>query len=830
MPLFEDSIKDLKLYLRAQKDNHNYNQTLIVGVMDDPEDIATFDTITVINNLQNYIQTYETSFDQYTGNGRHIAMLAGYTNSSSESFVYLDDVMVSISDSCSGLVKGISSSTSNDTHVISWDIFGTATEWEILYASYPFTPNSDGVLRDTVYQNSLTINDNIYNHDSVTLYLRPLCANETMSWQGPFNITFGINNVTVVPQNGYTTIQGCNLMVYDNGYTGQYGNSSSGGLFVYPTDTTMYFSISGTYNTESCCDHIYIYNGTTTGSPLLAKLDGNGNVNSLLSDGPVLIVFTSDGSVINDGFELYFSCLNKPTCARVNEISVNEVSVSAARLSWTLSFPDLPMPESFKVKWSNENGETDSLYTTDTVCEIGNLSSGTTYNVMVSSICGGQTDYYASSEFYTKVYGCGLYDSTLSFFDTIWNPYSTSTTNYLPSYSYYNYSFTEQLFYSSELSAGTITNISLMPSYVCDQRKYEIYMAHTKDSILTGIVFPTEMTLVYSSDEETELVADEWYNFELTTPFTYNDTDNLIVIFHDITGRYLCSNSWYCHSTNHNSVYLYRDSEPYIPETFSGGNLTSNRNNIIFSNKTCIETAGCAPPVTRITDIGAHNVSLSWLSDSCADFWKVEYRTEQSDWMTATDSTTQNNYTLDSLLENTQYEIRITSNADIRYAKIIEAKTICDLWTVPFFEDFTISPVYDRVPECWFKSKPKNNQQYPAVTNDYYLNGWSSLRFYNSDQRYAALPKFDTDMDSLNLYFSMYLSNYDFYSNNILYVGVMSNPEDITTFNVELQPQQPPMHRFDRSSPDNKLYSSSMGSSHKHDCHYSDYRMGVNRG
>jgi hypothetical protein len=66
------------------------------------------------------------------------------------------------------------------------------------------------------------------------------------------------------------------------------------------------------FNTEGCCDDLLIYNGPTTGSPLIGTYNGTtspGIITASNPTGELTFVFTSDGSVQNAGWAATISCV-----------------------------------------------------------------------------------------------------------------------------------------------------------------------------------------------------------------------------------------------------------------------------------------------------------------------------------------------------------------------------------------------------------------------------------------------------------------------------------------------------------------------------------------
>lgn len=57
------------------------------------------------------------------------------------------------------------------------------------------------------------------------------------------------------------------------------------------------------FDTESCCDYVYVYDGGSSSSPLIGRYQGNllpPTISS--SSNQLFVVFTSDGSIVNSGF------------------------------------------------------------------------------------------------------------------------------------------------------------------------------------------------------------------------------------------------------------------------------------------------------------------------------------------------------------------------------------------------------------------------------------------------------------------------------------------------------------------------------------------------
>jgi len=163
----------------------------------------------------------------------------------------------------------------------------------------------------------------------------------------------------------------------------------------------------------------------------------------------------------------------------------------------------------------------------------------------------------------------------------------TSTNAYLPTYAYYKYSLTEQIYTASEIGgAGTITKVAFKVSNAkSTTRTVDLYLKHTTKSAFsskTGWETLSSSDKVYSGS--VTFNASGWTTITLTTPFVYNGTSNLVIGMDDNTGSYVSSSSnspqFYVYSTSANrALRIYSDNtnyNPASPTSYSGTYITSN--------------------------------------------------------------------------------------------------------------------------------------------------------------------------------------------------------------------------------------------------------------
>ena len=173
---------------------------------------------------------------------------------------------------------------------------------------------------------------------------------------------------------------------------------------------------------------------------------------------------------------------------------------------------------------------------------------------------------------------------------------STVYTNYnVPSNFYYNYSLTQQIYTADELADvdGEIRAISYYNSSSVSTNTYtrnmDVYMVLTeKDAFesTTDWVAVTEADKVFSGEVVSAATRD-WVTIYLDTPFAYDGTKNLLVVFDDNTNDYVSSSvsSW-CYQTPGvtQALYIRDNTNNYDPQNMTAeeGSLYSYKNVLKF--------------------------------------------------------------------------------------------------------------------------------------------------------------------------------------------------------------------------------------------------------
>jgi hypothetical protein len=200
-------------------------------------------------------------------------------------------------------------------------------------------------------------------------------------------------------------------------------------------------------------------------------------------------------------------------------------------------------------------------------------------------------------------------DLVASFIQVVEIGEATTINNYLPSYNYYNYSLTQQIYTAAEIgTAGTINSIAFFNEGSEKTRTYDIYLKHTTKSSFSS---NTDWITVAATDKvfsgSVTMTVGAWTFINFSTPFEYDGSSNLVVVVDDNSGVYSNQPHMACSAFNTSSnqaIYVYSDHtnyNPLVPPTASSSynNILTLKNHILLG----IETG--APIVEQTFQFGA---------------------------------------------------------------------------------------------------------------------------------------------------------------------------------------------------------------------------------
>ena len=146
----------------------------------------------------------------------------------------------------------------------------------------------------------------------------------------------------------------------------------------------------------------------------------------------------------------------------------------------------------------------------------------------------------------------------------------TGTNKQVPTYTYYNYSFSQQIYTAEELQemAGNITSLAFRQAQAgAYTRKLSVYLQNVEKSSFTstGDWIPvSEADLVFTGDVVFPNQAGAWIDLQFQTPFEYTG-GNLLVCVADNTGSYTNNPCYFdvYQTSSYQTIYAYRDGSAY---------------------------------------------------------------------------------------------------------------------------------------------------------------------------------------------------------------------------------------------------------------------------
>ena len=258
---------------------------------------------------------------------------------------------------------------------------------------------------------------------------------------------------------------------------------------------------------------------------------------------------------------------------------------------------------------------------------------------------------------------------------------AASTNAVLPSYSYYNYTLSQQIYTAAEIGeAGLIGSIAFFNTGYQKTRNLTIYMVNTTKSAFgsnSDWIVPTEEQQVFSG--EVVMAKGRWTTVVLDTAFEYDGVSNLAIIVDDNSG-YWSNERVSCRvfeTGSSQAIRVYSDGTNYDPLSPTGysGTTMKVKNQLIITK---VPFADCmAPAQLTATEVGPDFVKLSWTEHGSSDQWYVVYNgiTVEAD--------TNEDFLLEGLEPETQYTIMVRPACDETLLSNAISITTLDACPVP---------------------------------------------------------------------------------------------------------------------------------------------------
>ena len=235
----------------------------------------------------------------------------------------------------------------------------------------------------------------------------------------------------------------------------------------------------------------------------------------------------------------------------------------------------------------------------------------------------------------------------------------------------------------------------------------------------------------------------------------------------------------------------YSGSGRYI--TIASGN--TGQGDAYIDNVVVSEAHGCLRPQVsslKANAILGRSATVSWRQHGGTNLWHVEYGiagSSSATYRTMSVSTPEANLT--GLAPDTTYTVvvrAICGDGDSSEAVSINFRTGCTPLShaqLPFIEGFQSYGNNTQPTPCWHLGTNQASHQHPRVETRAAIVGSTGMTFLASDTlySYAAFPEIDGPLQSLQVSFKARRELAASTSNSShIYVGVMTDPEDSSTF------------------------------------------------
>ncbi len=466
-PAFAEDIHNLRVSFKLKASSTSSSGTIDVGVMSDPTDINTFETVATItptNTSFNYYY-YDLYSTTLSGANNHIAFRHNATSTSS--YYWLDDFKVELSPSCIEPANLATNNLTTNSIDLSWTpLLTPPTNGYDIYLSLNNTAPT--VSTTATYNTGNAGYYTINGLDAQTTYyvwLRSICSvGDTSAWAIPVTFTTLCAPESTLPytQNFDSYSSGeypdCWLRpVINSGFPSivsgsSYYVSSPNGLKFQSLTTTPTYAISPAFSEDiqnlRVKFQLRAESTTSSGTIELGVMSDPYDLSTFES---VAIIQPENTSFNAYQYDLYSTTLSgenrhiafkhnsnannyyfwldnfevdlSPTCIEPNGFAVNSVTANSATISWTASTSN---PASYQVYCSINNtapaeDETNVETTPENTIDLSGLSETTQYYVWVRSDCGA-SDFSAWGEPLEFTTLC--YPADVPFFEGFENGYN----------------------------------------------------------------------------------------------------------------------------------------------------------------------------------------------------------------------------------------------------------------------------------------------------------------------------------------------------------------------------------------------------------------------
>lgn len=786
----------------------NYGETktvqLVVGVMTSPDSAESFTPIYTITQFTDQYQTYDIPFTDYEGDGSYIAI---QNPGATATTIYIDDMVLDTIPDCQRpSAISYSHPTANTVLLHGIGFPADGSQVSVSYREEGYTVWQTVIVQPV--ENSLEL-ENLSASTTYEVFVAPLCDTSLVSntiavstlcdaistvpyfWDFETNNTAGTVNMPL-PEcwictsqqsaygSGYVNSEaGNHFLVMSHGSNSNYAMvlpavdtsvspihdlmisfkamaylASSNqklifGMMSDPWDVSTFVAVDTVEGIVPYIYHFYdvpmsAYNGT--GTHIAMKLCGS----------PGHYIFVDDLKI-----------QMMPGCSRPIDISLTDVGLTSADLSWSHDADSTWYIVEYK-----PIGENTVLYDTTAVIStptvtLSGLLQNTTYEVRVAAGCYPE----AFSEPFIFSTVCGIIDSVPMFWGFENNNSGGTADSPLPdcweflkTYSGYSNNYAPYVYDNENWAFSGSKSLYFSLVHGCI-----VVLPVLSDTLQTN-----ELSLSFYLKAYDGYASNATLDIGVMTDPTDASTFSLIKSLNDISYEYQLFDVDLSSYSGTGKYIAFRD---------------ASYSRYFMDNLTLMKTPDCPRPTNPVllNETGRSAV-ISWTHDADSTQYIVFHRQVGTvAWQSDTTNTT--SFMFDNLTPFTSYEyyiVALCSPEVPSFTAFFSTGCPHDIISVPQTWDFEDATLNEMQP-CWSRivGNYAYNPSYPRVEQWHPYSGSQSLVFYNSEGSMAVMPYVNSeylDIHELQISFYLYNARGDQYAGSRLEVGVMTDPTDPSTF------------------------------------------------
>ncbi len=830
-PIGED-INTLRVTFWAMAENITSSGTIEVGVMSDPNNLLTFESVQVIQPTNTSYNQYEVIFAGTTLNGLNKSIAFRQNTVSAIYYYWIDDVVVDYIPACSYPASVVASNITTTGADITWaPANATDNAWWLYYKTAAATSYDSIYITGTPTYSFTTLTANtLYN-----IYVSTDCGTELSEPTGVSNFRTACAAISTLPffenfdtyGTGTSTYPLPNCWSRINTYTSStmpFINTSTqsapGCLYFYtPTSGTYNIGIMPPFDASipinTLMASFYYKNNSATDRLIIGAMSDPTDATTFDSITTItasttatwqffevnLSSYTGTGQYL--AFKNAYTTANSyayiddltistiPTCPNTYSLAVASVTSSDVTLNWSaINSAGQGWEISYGAVGTGFDPSTGTIIpVADAVgippYTISGLTPSTPYSFAVRQACGGNWSNIVT------VNTMGL---------PVQLPYTCDfeDVDERNSWSISNGGATNKWFIGTAVSATPITGNSLYISN--DNGVSNAYTLTTISTVVASRLIEFDGSGGYTLTFDSRLGGE-----------SSHDYIKVYIVDQDTTYVGSASTPYYGSSTYSTGVVLFNGANAYFnnvsnPTTvnshsvvvpYQGEAGTVRKLMFVWRNdgsggttppaaidNISITPITCAAPTLTISNISQTSADANWTSTASDNGWWLYYKTASATNYDSVYVTGTSSYSFTTFAANTAYNayVRLDCGTELSApSTVVNFRTACDnISTLPYSENFEgYGTGTSIMPACWVRTTTYADRPY-VNTGGYSGN---CLYFYAGTAgtyNIAAMNPIDASIPINSLMATFYYKNYA--STNRLVVGVMTDPTNATTF------------------------------------------------